>query len=107
MSTKPANKTIEWHTDEEDAEITRQAMEEGTLLSDEQLANMQTLDESPLPEFFKQAAKKRGRPRSANPKVQMTIRFSPEVVRYFRATGPGWQTRMDEALQEWIRLHAE
>ena len=44
----------------------------------------------------------RGRPKSANPKQQRSIRFSPDVLAYFRATGKGWQTRMDAALKEWI-----
>lgn len=38
-------------------------------------------------------------------KEQVSIRFSPEVLAAFRAGGPGWQTRMDEALKEWIRAH--
>jgi len=36
----------------------------------------------------------------------LSIRYSPEVVDYFRATGSGWQTRMDEALKEWMKEHA-
>jgi len=47
----------------------------------------------------------RGRPKSLNPKEQRSVRFSPEVLDYFRATGKGWQTRMDEALKEWIARH--
>ena len=35
-------------------------------------------------------------------KIQLTVRYSPEVLAYFRATGQGWQTRMDAALKEWI-----
>jgi len=31
---------------------------------------------------------------------QIAIRFSPEVLAAFRASGKGWQTRMDEALKE-------
>jgi uncharacterized protein (DUF4415 family) len=30
------------------------------------------------------------------------VRYSPEVVEYFQSTGKGWQTRMDEALKEWV-----
>ncbi|HHJ38233.1 MAG TPA: hypothetical protein ENJ86_07565, partial [Methylothermaceae bacterium] len=41
-------------------------------------------------------------PQKAPKKRMVTIRFSQEVIEYFRATGPGWQTRMDEALKEWI-----
>lgn len=36
------------------------------------------------------------------PKTQLTVRYSPEVVAYFKATGKGWQGRMDAALKEWI-----
>jgi len=35
-------------------------------------------------------------------KVLLSVRYSPEVVDYFKATGEGWQTRMDEALKEWV-----
>lgn len=36
-------------------------------------------------------------------KVSVTVRYSPEVVEYFKLTGKGWQTKMDEALKEWIK----
>lgn len=39
-------------------------------------------------------------------KERITIRLSPEVVMHFRATGRGWQTRMDEALKEWLKTHS-
>ena len=38
-------------------------------------------------------------------KVLLSVRYSPEVVEYFKATGEGWQTRMDEALKEWVESH--
>lgn len=38
-------------------------------------------------------------------KVLTTIRLSPDVMEAFRATGPGWQTRMDAALRDWLRTH--
>ena len=38
-------------------------------------------------------------------KVLVSIRYSQDVLDYFRATGPHWQTRMDEALQAWIQDH--
>ena len=44
----------------------------------------------------------RGRPKSENKKLLVSVRYSPEVVAYFRATGKGWQGRMDAALKEWI-----
>jgi uncharacterized protein (DUF4415 family) len=45
---------------------------------------------------------KRGRPPKAAPKQATHIRFSPEVLAYFRATGPGWQTRVDEVLKNFV-----
>ena len=47
----------------------------------------------------------RGRPKSENKKLLVSVRYSPEVVHYFKATGTGWQTRMDEALKAWVRRH--
>jgi uncharacterized protein (DUF4415 family) len=49
---------------------------------------------------------KRGRPAKATPKQATNIRFSPEVLAYFRATGPGWQTRVDEVLRNFVSRHA-
>ena len=39
-------------------------------------------------------------------KKQVAIRFDAEVLAYFRSTGKGWQTRMNEALKEWVKDHA-
>jgi len=50
---------------------------------------------------------RRGRPRSENPKVPINIRLSPDVVERFRATGPGWQSRIDTALKQWLEEHPE
>lgn len=51
------------------------------------------------------AVLRRGRPRAENPKRAVNIRLSPEVLDAFRATGRGWQTRIDEVLREWVREH--
>lgn len=48
---------------------------------------------------------RRGRLKAERRKVLLSARYSPEVVEYFRATGEGWQTRMDEVLKEWIKEH--
>lgn len=52
--------------------------------------------------------KTRGRPvgtRKADSKQAVTVRYSPDVLEYFRSTGTGWQARMDTALKEWMREH--
>jgi uncharacterized protein (DUF4415 family) len=33
------------------------------------------------------------------------MRYSPGVVAYFKSTGEGWQSRMDEALREYVEQH--
>lgn len=42
--------------------------------------------------------KKGGRPRSANPRQLISLRLPADVIARWRATGPGWQTRMAERL---------
>lgn len=44
-------------------------------------------------------------PQKAPTKERITIRLSPEVVAKFRATGDGWQTRVDAALKDWLQTH--
>ncbi len=50
--------------------------------------------------------KLRGRPKAAVTKERITIRLSPDVVQTFRATGDGWQTRVDAALRDWLKSHS-
>jgi uncharacterized protein (DUF4415 family) len=44
----------------------------------------------------------KGRPKSEKKKLLLSVRYSPEVVAYFKATGDGWQTRMDEVLRDYV-----
>ncbi|MXZ42552.1 MAG: BrnA antitoxin family protein [Caldilineaceae bacterium SB0662_bin_9] len=55
------------------------------------------------PEKLATAPVRRGRPPKARPKVSTTIRLSQDVIDHFRAGGRGWQTRIDQALQDWIK----
>lgn len=48
----------------------------------------------------------RGRPKSANAKQLVSVRYSPEVLAYFRATGEGWQARMDGVLRQYVTRHS-
>jgi len=51
-------------------------------------------------------ALRKSRGKNKNPtKEQVAIRFDPEVLAAFRADGPGWQTRMNTALKEWLIEH--
>lgn len=51
--------------------------------------------------------RKRGErgPQKKPTKVLIAMRYSPEVLAYFKSTGKGWQIRMDEVLKEWIKKH--
>lgn len=44
-------------------------------------------------------------PQRTPTKERITIRLSPDVVKPFRATGDGWQTRLDSALKDWLKSH--
>ena len=48
----------------------------------------------------------RGRPKSARTKVLVSVRYSPEVVEYFKSTGEGWQSRMDTVLRRYVARHS-
>jgi uncharacterized protein (DUF4415 family) len=45
---------------------------------------------------------KRGRPKSAVHKEPITVRLDPQIVAFFRGSGPGWQTRMNQALAAYV-----
>jgi uncharacterized protein (DUF4415 family) len=36
---------------------------------------------------------------------KVTLQLSRDVLQHFRASGPGWQTRLDAALREWLESH--
>jgi uncharacterized protein (DUF4415 family) len=48
----------------------------------------------------------RGRPRSQSAKQLVSVRYSPEVIAYFKSTGEGWQSRMDGVLREYVTRHS-
>lgn len=53
------------------------------------------------------AQKRQGQrgPQHTPTKLPVTVRYNPEVVAYFKASGAGWQTRMNDALCEWVAKH--
>lgn len=64
-------------------------------------------DPAQVANFFSSAkvVRKPGRPKAETKKVPIAIRLSPDVVEYFKATGAGWQSRIDAALHEWMSGH--
>lgn len=47
----------------------------------------------------------RGRPKLENKKLLVSVRYSQEVIEYFRDTGEGWQVRMDDVLLKYVARH--
>jgi len=52
--------------------------------------------------FVRIGARPVGRPKLETPKPKVTVRLSPHVLAHLRATGRGWQTRMDAVLREAV-----
>lgn len=49
---------------------------------------------------------RRGRPKLPVIKRQLTVRYDADVISAFKATGKGWQSRMNDALREWLDQHS-
>lgn len=64
------------------------------------IAEMRSFAEA-LPELAAKLRRARG-PQNAPTKLSTTIRLSPDVIGYFKSGGQGWQSRIDEALKEWV-----
>ena len=84
MKEPPAGGFFEWDgMDQDERPLTRQEMQAGV----------------------EEARKRRGRPTGSS-KSATTIRLDEEVLAAFRATGKGWQTRMNNALKDWLKTHS-
>ena len=73
-------------------------------LTDEELARFRPASEV-LPAALLATLRSPGRPKAEVTKERITIRLSPDVLSAFRASGSGWQTRMDAALRDWLKDH--
>lgn len=60
------------------------------------------LSETPWREKMDAAPVRRGRPPAETHKERLTIRLDPDIVARFKADGPGWQSRINAALREWM-----
>jgi uncharacterized protein (DUF4415 family) len=52
--------------------------------------------------FAEMMKRRRGRPKAATHKVPVTVRLEPDVVEFFRRSGRGWQTRMNDTLARYV-----
>ncbi len=90
-----SGRTLILPTPEEDAQITAAAMTDP--------------DNLPLTaKELSQFKRGRGRPQGSGKKEQVTLRIDLEILEQFRARGNGWQTRINDALRDWIsRQHGQ
>ena len=51
------------------------------------------------------ARRRAGRPAGSGAKEQVAIRLDRDILAAFRAAGSGWQTRLNAALQDWLKSH--
>jgi uncharacterized protein (DUF4415 family) len=91
MKPKNTRKAVSQAGDPENPEWTR-----------EEFARAVTFDKLPSRLRQKLSSRKRG-PQKTPRKIPVSIRLSPDVVEAFRASGAGWQARVDEILREHIK----
>lgn len=56
-----------------------------------------------LPGVFEAARKLRGRPKSERTKIQITLRLDADVIESFKASGEGWQSRINDVLSRAVK----
>ncbi|MFZ1852561.1 MAG: BrnA antitoxin family protein [Nitrosomonas sp.] len=87
-----SGRILELPSPEEDAQITAAALTDPD--------NLPLTDEE-----LQQFRRTRGRPQGSGKKEQVTLRIDSEILEQFRAKGNGWQTRINDALRDWIKQH--
>jgi uncharacterized protein (DUF4415 family) len=87
--------------DEEDKAVTEAALADPDArpLDETRLARMRPTSADDVADLTRRL---RGRPRLQEPKRLVSLRLDPDVVASFRATGPGWQSRINEVLRQHL-----
>jgi uncharacterized protein (DUF4415 family) len=64
-------------------------------------------DAQPLTDEFMQRPFKRGlgRPKASVTKTAIAIRLDPDIIAYFKNQGRGWQTKLNEVLDDYVKQH--
>ncbi len=96
-----AREALEAMTDDEDMAITAAALADPDALplDEHHLARMRPASAADAADIKRRL---RGRPRAPAPKHLVSLRLDPDVVERFRATGPGWQSRINEVLRQHL-----
>lgn len=87
-------------TQQEEADIQRMIASDPDApeATDEQLAQAKPFAEA-FPALAESIKRGRGRPKMESPRQQISIRLDADVIEKFKATGAGWQSRINEALK--------
>lgn len=72
-------------------------------MTEEELKELRPFREV-FPELAASIDRKLGRPKADTPKKAISLRLDQEVIDRFKATGDGWQSRMNEALRKAVGL---
>ncbi|MGB9646294.1 MAG: BrnA antitoxin family protein [Stellaceae bacterium] len=70
------------------------------------LKDFRAAEEILSPSLVQKLSVRGGAPQKTPTKERITIRLSRDVIERFRATGEGWQTRLDAALRDWLQTHS-
>ena len=95
MSAKLQNTPRSWVDPDDAPELTDAFFEKGVWRIGDKIVSRE--------EAQADSRKRRGRPAGSGSKVSTTIRFDEDVLDAFRATGEGWQTRMNDVLKDWLK----
>lgn len=77
--------------------------EESPILTIDDIDNLEEIGKGPSEEpFFNKIKRGRGRPKSDTVKELVTLRLSPNVIDFFKSTGPKWRTKINEELEKII-----
>jgi uncharacterized protein (DUF4415 family) len=102
-----SGREIVLNTDEEEAAIRAGIAQDpdNPEWTEEDFARARPAREVLPPALYEALTKKPVRPRLDIPKVFTGIRFDADVLDGLRATGKGWQTRVNDAMREWLKTH--
>ena len=100
MNAKSQNSPKSWIDPDDAPELSDEFLEQGEWKINEQPVSAQE------GAVVLRNAISRGRPKAESTKLALTMRYDVEVVEAFRATGKGWQTRMNAALKDWLKTHS-
>lgn len=95
MSVKSKNTTQPWIDPDDAPELTQEFFEKGIWRIGDKVVSRE--------EASIEDKKRRGRPAARATKISTTIRFDADVLAAFKSQGDGWQTRMNDALKDWLK----